>query len=51
VLSNDYFIRLARWYINQGGTAAMREAEEVILAPLPLFHMNALSDYRLVSSA
>jgi acyl-CoA synthetase (AMP-forming)/AMP-acid ligase II len=43
VLSNDYFIRLARWYISQGGAAAMREAEEVILTPLPLFHMNALA--------
>jgi acyl-CoA synthetase (AMP-forming)/AMP-acid ligase II len=43
VLSNDYFIRLARWYINQGGAAVMREAEEVILTPLPLFHMNALA--------
>ena len=43
VLSNDYFIRLARWYINQGGAAAMREAQEIILTPLPLFHMNALA--------
>ena len=43
VLSNDYFIRLARWYINQGGAAAMRESAEIILTPLPLFHMNALA--------
>ncbi|MDF2808980.1 MAG: hypothetical protein K0S56_11 [Microvirga sp.] len=42
VLSNDYFIRLARWYITQGGTAEMRDGEEVILTPLPMFHMNAL---------
>ncbi len=51
MLSNDYLIRLARWYINQGGTAATRKAEDVILTPLPLFCMNALSDYRLVSRA
>ncbi|MET0531707.1 MAG: AMP-binding protein [Microvirga sp.] len=43
VLSNSYFIELARWYINQGGAAVMREAQEVILTPLPLFHMNALA--------
>ncbi len=43
VLSNDYFLRLARWYVSQGGIAAMREGEEVVLTPLPMFHMNALA--------
>ena len=42
VLSNDYFIQLARWYVTQGGVAEMRSGEEIILTPLPLFHMNAL---------
>jgi acyl-CoA synthetase (AMP-forming)/AMP-acid ligase II len=41
VLSNDYFLRLANWYVNQGGEAAMSE-NEVVLTPLPLFHNNAL---------
>jgi acyl-CoA synthetase (AMP-forming)/AMP-acid ligase II len=42
VLSNDYFIQLARWYITQGGVAHIRDGEDVILTPLPMFHMNAL---------
>ena len=41
VLSNDYFLRLANWYVNQGGEAAMGE-NEIVLTPLPLFHNNAL---------
>ena len=41
VLSNDYFLRLAAWYVGQGGEAAMGE-NEIVLTPLPLFHMNAL---------
>jgi acyl-CoA synthetase (AMP-forming)/AMP-acid ligase II len=42
VLSNDYFMRLARWYTGQGGVGAMRQGAEVVLTPLPMFHMNAL---------
>jgi acyl-CoA synthetase (AMP-forming)/AMP-acid ligase II len=41
VLSNDYFLRIADWYVAQGGAAAMRDAD-VVLTPLPMFHMNAL---------
>jgi acyl-CoA synthetase (AMP-forming)/AMP-acid ligase II len=41
VLSNDYFLRLAAWYVSQGGEAAMGE-NEIVLTPLPLFHNNAL---------
>jgi len=41
VLSNDYFLRLANWYVNQSGEAAMGE-NEIVLTPLPLFHNNAL---------
>jgi acyl-CoA synthetase (AMP-forming)/AMP-acid ligase II len=41
VLSNDYFLRLAHWYVSQSGEAAMGE-NEVVLTPLPLFHNNAL---------
>ena len=41
VLSNDYFLRIAHWYVSQGGEAAMGDSETV-LTPLPMFHMNAL---------
>jgi acyl-CoA synthetase (AMP-forming)/AMP-acid ligase II len=41
VLSNDYVLRLAAWYVSQGGEAAMG-ANEIVLTPLPLFHNNAL---------
>ncbi len=41
VLSNDYFLRIADWYVSQGGEAAMHDTETV-LTPLPMFHMNAL---------
>ena len=39
---NDYFLRIADWYVSQGGEAAMRDGAEVVLTPLPMFHMNAL---------
>ena len=42
VLSNDYFLRIADWYVSQSGEAAMRDGAEVVLTPLPMFHMNAL---------
>jgi len=41
VLSNDYFLRIAGWYVSQPGEAAMGE-HETVLTPLPMFHMNAL---------
>ena len=41
VLSNDYFLRIAEWYVAQGGEAAMG-GNETVLTPLPMFHMNAL---------
>ena len=43
VLSNDYFMRIADWYVSQGGVATMRDGEETVLTPLPMFHMNALA--------
>jgi acyl-CoA synthetase (AMP-forming)/AMP-acid ligase II len=42
LLSNEYFLRLAQWYLSQGGVAAFRGAGETNLTPLPMFHMNAL---------
>src|SRR3954453_17045341 len=41
VLSNAYFLRIPDWYVSQGGEAAMSD-DEVVLTPLPMFHMNAL---------
>jgi acyl-CoA synthetase (AMP-forming)/AMP-acid ligase II len=42
VLSNFYFLRLARWYGAQGGLAEIRD-REIAATPLPMFHMNALA--------
>jgi len=42
VLSNDYFLRIADWYVSQPGEASMRDGTEIVLTPLPMFHMNAL---------
>lgn len=42
ILTNRYFMKLAEWYVTQGGIAAMEEDSEIALTPLPLFHMNAL---------
>ena len=42
VLSNDYFLRIANWYVAQGGVASMKDGAEIVLTPLPMFHMNAL---------
>lgn len=41
VLSNFYFAELARWYV-EDGCPDMQPGKEVILTPLPMFHMNAL---------
>lgn len=42
LLSNRYFLQVAQWYLQQGGTASVRPEGEVNLTPLPMFHMNAL---------
>jgi acyl-CoA synthetase (AMP-forming)/AMP-acid ligase II len=43
LLSNAYFLDLGRRYIDEGGLCALREGEERLITPLPLFHMNALA--------
>jgi acyl-CoA synthetase (AMP-forming)/AMP-acid ligase II len=43
ILSNFYFMTLARWYVTQGATAEMIEGAETVATPLPMFHMNALA--------
>ncbi|MFN3293211.1 MAG: AMP-binding protein [Gemmobacter sp.] len=42
ILSNHYFLNVARWYTTMPGIAAMTPGQEVSLTPLPFFHMNAL---------
>ena len=43
LLSNFYFLNAGRRYIAEGGLCALREGEERLITPLPLFHMNALA--------
>src|SRR5262245_19743261 len=43
LLSDFYFLNVARRYVDEGGLCALREGEERLITPLPLFHMNALA--------
>lgn len=43
LLSNEYFIALGQWYMDQGGLCAMSPDGERLITPLPLSHMNALA--------
>lgn len=43
VLTNEYFLHSGDWYRDVGGLIVLREGEERMLTPLPLFHMNALA--------
>jgi acyl-CoA synthetase (AMP-forming)/AMP-acid ligase II len=43
LLSNFYFLNVARRYLSEGGLCEVREGEERLITPLPLFHMNALA--------
>jgi acyl-CoA synthetase (AMP-forming)/AMP-acid ligase II len=43
LLGDFYFLNLGRQYITEAGLCAMREGEERLITPLPLFHMNALA--------
>ena len=43
LLSNFYFLSLGRRYIAEGGLCELRQGEERLITPLPLFHMNALA--------
>src|SRR5437762_478877 len=43
LLSNFYFLNVGRRYVEQGELCALREGEERLITPLPLFHMNALA--------
>lgn len=41
ILTNDYHVTAAQWYAELGGLIHIREGEERLYNPLPLFHMNA----------
>jgi len=43
LLSDFYFLNVGRRYVEEGGLCALREGEERLVTPLPLFHMNALA--------
>ena len=43
LLSNFYFLNVGQRYVEEGGLCALREGEERLITPLPLFHMNALA--------
>jgi acyl-CoA synthetase (AMP-forming)/AMP-acid ligase II len=43
LLSNFYFLNVGRRYLEEGGLCALRQGEERLITPLPLFHMNALA--------
>jgi acyl-CoA synthetase (AMP-forming)/AMP-acid ligase II len=43
VLPNEYFLYAGHWYANVGGLIAIRNGEERMLTPLPVFHMNAMA--------
>ncbi len=43
VLPNEYFLYAGYWYARAGGLIAIRDGEERMLTPLPVFHMNAMA--------
>jgi len=43
LLSDFYFLNVGRRYVEEGGLCEVREGEERLITPLPLFHMNALA--------
>lgn len=53
ILSNDYCLMLADWYMNEGGYVRFEPGRTRILTPLPMFHMNALccSSMAMIASA
>jgi acyl-CoA synthetase (AMP-forming)/AMP-acid ligase II len=41
VLTNFYGLNAGQWYFDLGGLAAIREGQDRLYNPLPIFHMNA----------
>jgi acyl-CoA synthetase (AMP-forming)/AMP-acid ligase II len=43
LLGNFYFLNVGQRYLDEGALCTVREGEERLITPLPLFHMNALA--------
>jgi len=43
VLTNRYFLHSGDWYRDVGGLIDLKDDEERMITPLPLFHMNAMA--------
>ena len=41
ILSNRYYLGAGRWYASLGGLCAVRDGDDRVYNPLPLYHMNA----------
>lgn len=52
VLSHTYELAAGQWYASKGGLVSLREGQERLYNPLPLFHVNAsiLSFYAMLLS-
>jgi len=53
IISNEYCLLLADWYMHEGGYVRFEPGRTRILTPLPMFHMNALccSSMAMICSA
>ncbi|MEQ9462719.1 MAG: AMP-binding protein, partial [Haliea sp.] len=43
ILSNEYFLGVAGWYLSQEGYCKLEQACERLISPLPVYHSNALA--------
>jgi len=43
MLSNEYFVGISQWYLDQGGYCALEPGRERLITPLPVNHMNSLA--------
>ena len=43
MISNEYFIGLGHWYLNEGGYCTLEPGRERLITPLPVNHMNSLA--------
>ncbi|MEM7466167.1 MAG: AMP-binding protein [Pseudomonadota bacterium] len=43
LLSNEYYLEMGYWYRDIGGLCELAHAEERLITPLPLTHMNAMA--------
>ncbi len=43
MISNEYFIGLGQWYLDEGGYCTLEPGQERLITPLPVNHMNSLA--------